>query len=149
MGEGVKAVRAAIVACLVLLPAAAFAQEGQIAGTIRDSSGGVMPGVTVEVTSPALIEKVRSTVSEANGQYRITNLPVGVYSVTFTLEGFTVQRRDDVAPEERPISLIVGVRHQRHARRNQLGTRRLDVHERAGEIRAGPAEARRRGRAGP
>lgn len=96
MGEGVKAARAAIVACLVLLPAAAFAQEGQVAGTIRDTSGGVMPGVTVEVTSPALIEKVRSTVSEANGQYRITNLPVGVYSVTFTVAGFRAQRRDNI-----------------------------------------------------
>ena len=80
----------------MLLPAAAFAQEGQIAGTVRDTSGAVMPGVLVEVTSPALIEKVRSATSDDSGQYRITNLPVGTYTVTFTLEGFTKQQRDNV-----------------------------------------------------
>ena len=72
---------------MALLPAAAFAQEGQIAGTVRDTSGAVMPGVTVEVTSPALIEKVRTATTDANGQYRITNLPVGTYKVTFSLTG--------------------------------------------------------------
>ena len=65
------------VGMLVLWPAATLAQEGQIAGTVRDAQGGVMPGVTVEVTSPALIEKVRSTVTDNSGQYRLTNLPVG------------------------------------------------------------------------
>ena len=74
---------------LTLLPSAALAQEGQIAGTVRDTQGGVMPGVLVEVTSPALIEKVRSATTDDSGQYRITNLPVGTYTVTFTLEGFT------------------------------------------------------------
>ena len=73
-----------------------FAQEGQIAGTVRDSSDALMPGVTVEVTSPALIEKIRSATTDANGQYRITNLPVGTYKVTFSLSGFTKQERDDV-----------------------------------------------------
>ena len=55
-----------------------------------------MPGVTVEVTSPALIEKVRSTTTDGSGQYRITNLPVGTYSVTFTLEGFSKQQQNDI-----------------------------------------------------
>ena len=55
-----------------------------------------MPGVTVEVTSPALIEKIRSAVTDTNGQYRITNLPVGTYTVTFTLAGFTNQQRDNI-----------------------------------------------------
>jgi hypothetical protein len=55
-----------------------------------------MPGVLVEVTSPALIEKVRSATTDAAGQYRITNLPVGTYAVTFTLEGFTKQQRDNI-----------------------------------------------------
>jgi hypothetical protein len=82
---------------LALLPAAALAQEGQIAGTARDTSGAVMPGVTVEVTSPALIEKVRSAVTDSNGQYRLTNLPVGAYAVTFTLPGFTVQKFENIA----------------------------------------------------
>ena len=82
--------------CLMLLPASVLAQQGNIAGTVRDAQGGVMPGVLVEVTSPALIEKVRSTTSDQNGQYRITNLPVGTYSVTFTLEGFTKQQQNNV-----------------------------------------------------
>jgi hypothetical protein len=92
-----RAVRAiAIAALLVLTPALAVAQEGQIAGTVRDATGGVLPGVLVEVTSPALIAKIRSATSDGNGQYRITTLPVGTYSVIFTLEGFTRQQRDNV-----------------------------------------------------
>src|SRR6185436_15717787 len=75
---------------------AAFAQEGMIAGVVKDGSGGVMPGVTVEATSPALIEKVRSAVTDTSGQYRLTNLPVGVYKVTFTLSGFSKQERDGI-----------------------------------------------------
>jgi hypothetical protein len=90
----VKALWAAVV-WLVLAPAA-FAQEGQIAGTVHDTSVATMPGVTVEVTSPALIEKVRSATTDSNGQYRITNLPVGTYTVTFSLEGFARQQRDNV-----------------------------------------------------
>src|SRR5687768_4112214 len=86
----------AIAAVLALLPAAAFAQEGQITGTVRDGQGGVMPGVLVEVTSPQLIEKVRSTTTNNDGQYRLTNLPVGTYQVTFSLEGFTKQQQNNV-----------------------------------------------------
>ena len=86
----------ATAAIMVLMPVAASAQEGQIAGVARDVSGGVMPGVTVEVTSPALIEKIRSAVTDSNGQYRITNLPVGTYTVTFRLEGFSGQQRDNI-----------------------------------------------------
>ncbi len=85
-----------IASVLALLPAVARAQEGQIAGIVRDASGALMPGVLVEVTSAALIEKVRSTTSDGNGQYRITNLPVGTYSVTFTLQGFTRQQYGDI-----------------------------------------------------
>ena len=84
MTRGVVKVFLALAALLVLMPAVAFAQEGQIAGTVRDPQGAVMPGVTVEVTSPALIEKVRTATTDSNGQYRITNLPVGTYKVTFT-----------------------------------------------------------------
>ena len=84
------------IAVLALLPAAVFAQEGEIAGTVRDTSGAVMPGVTVEVTSPALIEKVRTAITDSNGQYQLTNLPVGTYTVTFTLQGFSKQQRDNV-----------------------------------------------------
>ena len=75
------------------LPALALAQggegTGQITGVVRDSSGAILPGVLVEVTSPALIEKTRSTTSGGDGRYRIASLPVGTYTVTFTLEGFS------------------------------------------------------------
>ena len=86
----------ATAALLIVLPAVASAQEGQIAGTVRDAQNAVIPGVTVEATSPALIEKVRATTTDSNGQYRLNNLPVGTYSVTFSLPGFTKQQRDSV-----------------------------------------------------
>jgi len=86
----------AIAAALVLAPAAAFAQEGQMTGIVRDAQGAVIPGVTVEVTSPALIEKLRTATTDAAGQYRITNLPVGTYKATFSISGFTKQEREDV-----------------------------------------------------
>src|SRR5688500_12371858 len=95
--RGVMKCFLAVTAVWLMLPAAALAQEGQIAGTVRDSSGGVMPGVTVEATSPALIEKVRTTVSDNGGQYRLTNLPVGTYTVTFTLSGFAPQKFEAVS----------------------------------------------------
>ena len=85
-----------VCALLLLVPVTAHAQQGQIAGVVRDGQGAVMPGVTVEATSPALIEKVRSATTDAAGQYRITNLPVGTYSVSFTLEGFGKQQRDNI-----------------------------------------------------
>jgi carboxypeptidase family protein len=84
------------VAVLALMAGSAFAQQGQIAGTVRDTSNAVIPGVLVEVTSPALIEKVRSATTDSLGQYRISNLPVGTYSATFTLSGFTKQQRDNI-----------------------------------------------------
>src|SRR5687768_4429729 len=65
-----EAVKAAVLAVLVLSPGAAFAQA-VIAGTVKDASGAVLPGVTVEATSPALIEKVRTAVTDGSGQYRI------------------------------------------------------------------------------
>src|SRR5688572_8039535 len=84
----------ALVAVL-LLPATVFAQAS-LTGTVRDASGGVLPGVTVEAASPALIEKVRTAVSDGSGQYRIVDLQPGTYSLTFTLPGFNVVRREDI-----------------------------------------------------
>ena len=78
---------------VVLFSTAAYAQS-IITGTVRDVSGAAMPGVTVEAASPVLIEKVKSTVSDGNGSYRITDLRPGVYTVTFTLTGFSIYRRD-------------------------------------------------------
>ena len=79
----------------LLLPSLAFAQTAAgIAGVGRDTSGAVLPGVTVEAASPALIEKVRSVVTDTAGQYRILELRPGTYSVTFSLPGFNVVKRD-------------------------------------------------------
>ncbi len=71
----------ALFAWVVLLPTMAAAQAS-IAGVVRDASGGVLPGVTVEASSPALIEKVRSVVTDGTGQYRIVDLRPGTYSIT-------------------------------------------------------------------
>src|SRR5688572_29573164 len=77
----------------VAAPAIAYAQAS-ITGVVKDASGAVMPGVTVEASSPALIEKVRSVITDGTGQYRVENLRPGSYSVTFTLPGFSTVRRD-------------------------------------------------------
>ena len=86
--------KAVLVAVIVLLPTFAGAQS--LTGIARDPSGAVLPGVTVEAASPALIEKVRTAVTDGNGQYRILDLTPGVYTVTFTLAGFTTVRREAV-----------------------------------------------------
>jgi len=77
----------------LLLPVAAFAQAS-IAGTVKDSSGALMPGVTVEASSPALIEKTRTAVTDSSGQYKIIDLRPGTYDVRFTLTGFSTFKRD-------------------------------------------------------
>jgi len=84
-----------VIASLLALPTAALAQA-VIAGTVKDSSGAVLPGVTVEATSPALIEKVRTGVSDGNGVYRIEDLRPGTYTVTFTLPGFKTYKREGI-----------------------------------------------------
>jgi hypothetical protein len=87
-----------VVAGVLVLAASVSAQvsAGAIAGTVRDASGGVIPGVTVEASSPALIEKVRNTVTDNEGQYRIVDLRPGIYTVTFSLPGFTTVRREGI-----------------------------------------------------
>jgi hypothetical protein len=65
-----------------------------IAGVVKDDSGAVIPGVSVEASSPALIEKTRTVVTDAQGQYRLVEMPTGVYSVTFSLSGFGTVKRD-------------------------------------------------------
>jgi Carboxypeptidase regulatory-like domain len=82
-----------VVASSFLLPGIAGAQSS-ITGVVRDTSGAVLPGVTVEASSPALIERVRSTVTDAQGRYRIVDLRPGTYGVTFALTGFTTSRRE-------------------------------------------------------
>src|SRR4029450_10811948 len=85
----------AILVWITLLPSVAAAQA-VIAGTVKDVSGAVLPGVTVEASSPALIEKVRAAVSDGTGQYRIEDLRPGTYKVTFTLTGFSAFQREGI-----------------------------------------------------
>src|SRR5882757_6712681 len=85
----------AVLVLLVLVPAAAFAQAS-ITGVVKDASGAVLPGVTVEASSPALIEKTKSAVTDGTGQYRIIDLRPGTYEVTFTLTGFNAVKRDGI-----------------------------------------------------
>ena len=86
-----------ILVVLILLPASAFAQSNSnIAGVVKDTSGAVLPGVTVEAASPSLIEKVRTVLTDSEGQYKVINLVPGTYSVTFTLPGFSTVRREGI-----------------------------------------------------
>jgi len=84
----------AVMAVLVAAPSLARAQS--LAGSVRDTSGAVLPGVTIEASSPALITKVRTGVTDETGQYRIPDLPPGTYKVTFTLPGFATVVREGV-----------------------------------------------------
>ncbi len=86
--------KAVVLAVVVLFPSLAHAQS--VAGVVRDASGAVLPGVTVEAASPALIEKVRTTVTDGTGQYRLDALAVGTYSVSYSLPGFSTVKRDGV-----------------------------------------------------
>lgn len=82
---------------LSLAPTAAFAQAaGGIAGVVKDTTGAVLPGVSVEASSPALIEKIRTVVTDSEGQYKIIDLRPGVYTVTFTLSGFSTLKREGI-----------------------------------------------------
>src|SRR5262245_2233034 len=91
--------RAALATGVVLagLAAPAHAQtSSSIVGTVRDESGGALVGVTVEVASPALIERVKTTVTAADGTYRVVDLRPGEYSVAFSLDGFQRVRKSEV-----------------------------------------------------
>src|SRR6476659_5132930 len=80
-------------ACVVWLPAVASAQSA-FTGVVKDASGAVLPGVTVEASSDVLIEKTRSVTTDGEGAYRIVDLRPGVYTITFTLPGFQTFKRD-------------------------------------------------------
>ncbi len=85
----------AVFAFSMLIPALAAAQS-TVAGVVRDSSGGLLPGVTVEASSSALIEKTRVAVTDGDGQYRIVALPIGTYTVSASLPGFSSSRREGI-----------------------------------------------------
>jgi hypothetical protein len=90
---------AAVVCAAVLMASQEASAQASITGVVRDGSGAVLPGVSVEASSPALIEKIRTVVSDAAGQYRIVDLRPGTYQVTFTLPGFKTVRRENVVLE--------------------------------------------------
>jgi hypothetical protein len=85
-----------LVALVISAHPAAAQGQASITGIVRDTSGAVLPGVTVEAASPALIEKVRTVVSDSGGQYRVVDLRPGTYTVTFTLPGFNTFRREGI-----------------------------------------------------
>src|SRR5262245_49977403 len=89
---------AASMIAFLLVPGMSGAQtvNGAIAGVVTDATGAVLPGVTVEAASPALIEKVRTVVTDANGEYKIVDLRPGTYVVTFTLSGFATLKREGI-----------------------------------------------------
>jgi hypothetical protein len=87
---------AAAVAAVVWHVVMSAQQTGSIAGVVKDSTGAVLPGVTVETSSPALIEKVRVTTTDSVGAYRIADLPPGVYATTFSLGGFSTVKREGI-----------------------------------------------------
>ena len=123
--------------CLVLIPTLAQAQA-TLAGVVRDASGGVLPGVTVEASSPALIEKARVAVTDSTGQYQIVDLRPGTYSVTFSLAGFRTVRRErskSAAPASSPSTPTWCRRRHRDDRWCRRRHRRRDA-DRAPAVRA-------------
>jgi Carboxypeptidase regulatory-like domain len=92
---------------LLLFPLTAYAQAS-IVGTVRDASGAVLPGVTVEASSPALIEKTRTVITNTAGQYSIEDLRPGTYSVTFALPGFSTSKRDGIELSGQFIATVNG-----------------------------------------
>jgi len=91
-GRRMRQLLAALV-CVVALPTLAHAQSA-IGGTVKDATGAVLPGVTVEAASPVLIEKTKTVVTDAEGNYKIVDLRPATYIVTFTLEGFSSVKRE-------------------------------------------------------
>jgi carboxypeptidase family protein len=96
MCSRVKQLRTAAALIVLLLTPTLVMAQASITGVVRDASGGVIPGVTVEAASPVLIEKVRSAVTADDGQYRIVDLRPGTYTVTFSLAGFTTVVREGI-----------------------------------------------------
>ena len=94
MPPSVKTV--AVLIAFALLAAGPAYSQASLAGVVKDSSGAILPGVTVEAASPALIEKVRSVVSDNTGQYKIVDLRPGTYTMTFTLTGFNTVVRSGI-----------------------------------------------------
>src|SRR5262245_30830090 len=96
-GKACVIVGLAVICVLASSPwSAAQTSAGSIAGVVKDASGAVIPGVTVEASSAVLIEKTRSVVTDNEGQYKIVELRPGTYAVTFSLQGFNTVKRDGI-----------------------------------------------------
>ena len=95
MGGRIPGYLIAVVLAVVGVPASALAQSA-IGGMVKDTSGAILPGVSVEAASDVLIEKSRTVVTDGNGQFKIVDLRPGVYTVTFTMPGFQTLKREQV-----------------------------------------------------
>ena len=127
----------AALSVLLLFPAAGFAQAA-ITGVVKDASGGVLPGVTVEVASPVLIEKARSVTTDGTGQYRVVDLRPGTYSVTVSLAGFKTVKREGV--ELTGTICGHGERRSERRRAGGIGDRQRSITDRRRPERAGAAD---------
>ena len=138
---GTLAKLGAVVAWAVILPSVAFAQAS-MTGTVRDTSGAVLPGVTVEAASPVLIEKVRAATTDGNGRYQIVDLRPGEYTVTFTLAGFNSVKREGVTLTGSSATNVDAELRRRFARRDDHGDRRGPDRGRVELLAAGGPERR-------
>src|SRR5882672_7669919 len=93
---GIVGTTIVVLACALIVPTARAQQASGVAGVVRDTSGAVLPGVTVEAASPALIEKVRIVVTDGQGRYNVVDLRPGTYTVTFSLPGFNTMKREGI-----------------------------------------------------
>lgn len=109
MESGLKKLVVVIVVSAVISGSAWAQQTSGIAGVARDASRALIPGVTVEASSPALIERVRTAVTDEQGRYNIVDLRPGTYRVSFTLPGFTTFRRDGIARLDLRLSKVVKI----------------------------------------
>ena len=99
------AMRGVLFTALALVPATVVAQNAEIAGVVRDTSGAVLPGVTVEASSPALIEKSRTVFTDTQGQYRIIALSPGTYRYAVTAQGATARANESGPSNEVSVTL--------------------------------------------
>ena len=117
---------------VAVVPRVAAAQA-TLAGEVKDTTGAVLPGVTVEAASPALIKKVRTAVTDGSGRYRIESLPPGSYTVTFSLTGFVPVKREDLIVSGSgvitvDVELTVGGRRTRSRSRPGVATNRRSTY---------------------